>query len=152
MVSSVKVANKPRIKFNYNAYRHGPMGDVFEYLLNSRAHSTPQGKQKGLAAISAFWKPFSAQAVLRLSEEEVRAVALTSIEELTQQISLIRNTFNLPEEPVRLTKADVERIVKEQLDTQMGRAANKEPAARPPIGASGHPRPSYLESTSRVVT
>ena len=117
-----------RIQFAYYAYVAGPMGDVFRYLLRNRAHSTHKGKKMGLAAMSAFWKPFSAQAVLGLSEREVRAIALTSIAELQQQIELIRATFDIPKSSKEITKREIEQMIEEQLNAR--RRVNQEPTVQ----------------------
>jgi hypothetical protein len=110
--------NTTRIQFAYYAYLQGPMGDVFKYLLRNRAHPTHKGKKMGLAAMAAFWKPFSAQAVLNLSDQEVRAIALNSITELQKQIELIRNTFNIPVAPQELTKKDIEKMIEDSLNSR----------------------------------
>jgi hypothetical protein len=110
--------NTARIQFAYYAYLQGPMGDVFKYLLRNRAHPTHKGKKMGLAAMAAFWKPFSAQAVLNLSEQEVRAIALNSITELQKQIELIRSTFNIPVAPQELTKKDIEKMIEDRLNAR----------------------------------
>ena len=104
------------------------MGDVFRYLLRNKAHSTHKGKKMGLAAMAAFWKPFSAQAVLGVSEQEVRAIALTSITELQQQIALIRTTFNIPASSKEITKREIERMIEEKLNAQHG--INQEPTVQ----------------------
>ena len=101
-----------RIQFAYYAYVDDALGDVFRYLLRSRAYSKREGKKMGLRAISAFWKPFSARSVLGMEDHEVRMIALTSIEELEQQIALIRNTFGIekPERSLEITRADMEEV------------------------------------------
>ncbi|MEM9002723.1 MAG: hypothetical protein AAGE59_04250 [Cyanobacteria bacterium P01_F01_bin.86] len=128
MPLSVSQKDSSRIQFAYYAYVAGPMGDVFRYLLRNKAHSTHKGKKMGLAAMSAFWKPFSAQAVLGLSEQEVRAIALTSITELQQQIELIRNTFNIPACSKEITKREIEQMIEEKLNAQ--RVVNQEPTVQ----------------------
>lgn len=75
----------------------------------------------GLAAMSAFWKPFSARATLNLDEQEVKAIALTSISELQQQISLIRKTFNIPETLNEMTRRDIENMIEESLTQRIAR-------------------------------
>ena len=117
-----------RIQFAYYAYIAGPMGDVFRYLLRNKAHSTHKGKKMCLAAMSAFWKPFSAQSVLGLSEQEVRALALTSITELPQQIELIRTTINNPVSSKEITKREIERMIEEKLNARNG--INQEPTVQ----------------------
>lgn len=113
-----------RIQFAYYASAKGPMGDVFRYLLRNRAHTTHKGKKMGLAAISAYWKPFSAYSVLNLSDREVQAVSLNSIAELEEQIRLIQTTFNIQAqqpEPTRImTRADIAQMVEEVLVQRLG--------------------------------
>lgn len=118
MPLSVSQKDTSRIQFAYYAYIAGPMGDVFCYLLRNKAHSTHKGKKMGLAAMAAFWKPFSAQSVLGLSDQEVRAIALTSIEELQKQIELIRNTFNIPATSQDVTRQEIARMIDERLSSQ----------------------------------
>ena len=128
MPLSIRQKDTSRIQFAYYAYIAGPMGDVFRYLLRNKSHSTHKGKKMGLAAIAAFWKPFSAQAVLGLSDSEVRAIALTSITELQQQIELIRSTFNIPAASRELTRRDIEQIIEESLNAR--RSINQKPTVQ----------------------
>jgi len=121
-----------RIQFAYRTYVNSPMGDVFQYLLHSTARSAHKGKKMGLAAMSAFWKPFSARSVLELSEPEVRAVALASIAELQQQISLIRKTFNIPENLNEMTRKEIEKMIEKRLSVQF-RATQKHTAPLAPM-------------------
>ena len=114
-----------RIQFAYYAHLDSPIGDVFQYLLRNRAHPTHQGKKMGIRAISAFWKPFSAQSILKLSDLEVEAIALASITELQRQIDLIWMTFNIPIGPKEITRTDIERMIEERLNS--GRNINQEP-------------------------
>ena len=75
----------------------------------------------GLSAISAFWKPFSAQTVLKLSEQEVKAAALDSIDKLQQQIDLIRTTFDVPKRLGEMTRREVEDMIEESLTQRIAR-------------------------------
>ncbi|KPQ32872.1 MAG: Uncharacterized protein conserved in bacteria (DUF2328) [Phormidesmis priestleyi Ana] len=118
MPLSIRAKDSARIQFTYYAYIAGPMGDVFRYLLRNKAHSARKGKQMGLEAISAFWKPFSAHSVLGLSDLEVRRLALTSITELQQHIDLIRTTFNIPQDTQEMTKQDIEKMIEECLNAR----------------------------------
>lgn len=127
MPLSVSQKDSSRIQFAYYAYVAGPMGDVFRYLLRNQAHSTHKGKKMGLAAMAAFWKPFSAQAVLHLSEPEVKAIALTSITELQQQIELIRTTFNIPAGSTDISRQEIEQMIEERLNARRD-SVNQEPA------------------------
>ncbi len=108
-----------RIHFSYHAYVAGPMGDVFRYLLRNKALSTNDGKRMALAAISAFWKPFSTLALLDISENEAKVVAFHSIEELRRQIALIENTFNIQRDYTPLlNRQEIEQIIDSRLSQQ----------------------------------
>ncbi len=121
MPRSISSQDVSRIQFAYYTYVTSPIGDVFQYLLRSTAHSNAQGKRMGLAAISAFWKPFSAQAVLKLSKQEVKAAALASIDELEQQIELIRTTFDVPKRLSDMTRREIEDMIEESLTQRLTR-------------------------------
>lgn len=66
----------------------------------------------GLRAICAFWKPFSARSVGNLDDQEIKAIALTSIEELEKQIEIIRTTFGIekPRQTPTITRTDLEEV------------------------------------------
>ena len=95
-------SDRQRIQFAYNADRDTPIGETFKYLLKSDKLPSRKGKHKGLDAIAAFWQPFAYQEKEGLSDEEKRAIAQESIDTLSQQIDLIRETFGI-EAPVTVT-------------------------------------------------
>ena len=107
-----------RIQFRYYAYIAGPMGDVFRFLLRNKAHSKMTGKKMALDAISAFWKPFSARAILDVSEQEAKVIALHSIDELQQQIDLIKTAFDLKTCSRGVTRREIEEIIDSRLDRE----------------------------------
>ena len=104
-----------RIQFRCNAYLAGPMGDVFQFLLRNKAHTKRVGKTMATDAISAFWKPFSARAILEVSEEEAKAIALRSLDELQRQMDLIRTAFNLQNYSPGITRSELEAIIDSRL-------------------------------------
>lgn len=105
-----------RIQFAYYAYVAGPMGDVFTYLLRNPAqHSTHKGKKMALEAISAFWKPFSAQALLEISDQESKQIALRSIDELQKQIELIKTAFGLQSYSNSITRTEIEALIESRI-------------------------------------
>lgn len=121
-----------RIQFAYYAYVAGPMGDVFLYLLRNKAHTTHKGKKMALEAISAFWKPFSAQALLEISEQEARVIALRSIDELQNQIDLIKAAFGLQTYSRAVTRSEIEALIEARLSQQeQGRSPALPPAPVP---------------------
>ena len=95
-------SDRQRIQFAYNADRDTPIGETFKYLLKSDKLPSRKGKHKGLDAIAAFWQPFAYQEKGALSDDEKIAIAQESIDSLSQQINLIRETFGI-ETPVTVT-------------------------------------------------
>ncbi|MEL6263587.1 MAG: hypothetical protein AAFR12_21285 [Cyanobacteria bacterium J06626_6] len=87
--------DRQRIQFAFNADRDTPIGRVFKYLLKSDKLPSRKGKLKGLDAMSAFWRPFAYQEDEQLSDDEKKAIARESVDALTHQIDLIRETFDL---------------------------------------------------------
>lgn len=108
-----------RIQFRYYAYLAGPMGDVFQFLLRNKAHTHHNGKKMALDAISAFWKPFSARAVLKVSEEEAKIIARDSVDKLQRQIDLIKNAFDLQPYTRGITKSEVEAMIDSRLNQEL---------------------------------
>ncbi len=88
-------SDRQRIQFAYNADCDTRIGEVFQYLLKSDKLPSRKGKHKGLDAMTAYWQAFACQENEALSEEEKGAIALESIEALSQQIDLIRETFGI---------------------------------------------------------
>lgn len=134
-----------RIQFAYYAYAAGPMGDVFAYLLKNSAHSARKGKRMGIKAISAFWKPFSAQTILKVSEQEAHKIALDSIAELERQIALIKMTFNIQYDDIPgLTRHEIEQLV----DTRMLQALQTI-SRQQALGSGTLPLPDNYSERSR---
>ena len=100
-------SDRQRIQFAYNADRDTRIGEVFKYLLKSDKLPSRQGKHKGLDAISAFWQAFAYQEKEGVSDEEKKAIALESIESLSRQIDLLRETFDI-EAPVTANSAQLQ--------------------------------------------
>ncbi|MEM8502407.1 MAG: hypothetical protein AAF716_04565 [Cyanobacteria bacterium P01_D01_bin.1] len=88
-------SDRQRIQFAYNADRDTRIGEVFQYLLKSDKLPSRKGKHKGLDAITAFWQAFAYKEKEELSDEEKVAIAQESIDTLSQQIDLIRETFGI---------------------------------------------------------
>ena len=84
-----------RIQFAFNAYLDSVVGVTFNYLIKNSRFPSRAGKHKGIDAMMAFWKPFAYQEQGNLSDEELRAIAIESVEMLTRQINLIGAVFDL---------------------------------------------------------
>jgi hypothetical protein len=119
-------SDRQRIQFAYNADCEMPIGKVFQYLLKNDLMPSREGKHKGLDAMSAFWKPFAYQENGQVSEG-VGAIARESIEALTRQIDLIRETFGVekPESPSNTTdlKQEIQTVVTEVVQNLIANGA-----------------------------
>jgi hypothetical protein len=119
-------SDRQRIQFAYNADCEMPIGKVFQYLLKNDLMPSREGKHKGLDAMSAFWKPFAYQDS-QASDEERGAIARESIEALTRQIDIIRETFGVekPESPSNTTdlKQEIQMVVTEVVQNLLANGA-----------------------------
>lgn len=97
--SSDSPHDRARIQFAYNADLGTPIGEVFRYLLKNDQLPSRQGKHRGLDAMLAFWQPFAYQLSDQLSDEEKERIARESIDALTRQVDLIRETFGIEAPP-----------------------------------------------------
>jgi len=130
-------SNRQRIQFAFNAEVGTPIGVLFRYLIKpERSHSREQ-KQKGIDAMSAFWKPFAYQEQGNLDEEELKSIARDAIEALTRQADLIRQTFGIErsEAPSQL-KDEVRQAVREALQDLGGSGAIAATSQTTSLGAS----------------
>lgn len=125
-------SDRQRIQFAFNADCNTHIGEVFRYLLKNEHMPSREGKLKGLDAMSAFWRPFAYQEDGQSSEEERRAIARESIETLTRQIGLIRETFGVekpqPSDTTTSLKAEVQTALSEALQTLIGNGEISAPA------------------------
>lgn len=112
--------DRQRIQFAFNADRDTPIGKVFKYLLKSDKLPSRKGKLKGLDAMSAFWRPFAYQEDGQLSDDEKKAIARESVEALTHQMDLIRETFDLENSQASSEfKAEIKAAVTEAIQEAM---------------------------------
>jgi hypothetical protein len=86
-----------RIKFTYNAQFPAATAIVLEYLLNNPHFTSRQGRQKGMDAIAAFYRPMAEEAWGELSEAEIQEVARNCVEVLSNQINELRKRYKLDE-------------------------------------------------------
>lgn len=100
--SSEATGERQRIQFAYNADVDSPTGVLFQYLIKNERARSREGKHKGIDAMSAFWKPFAYQEQEKLNEEDLKAIACESVEQLSRQMTLICEAFGL-EHPTAAT-------------------------------------------------
>jgi hypothetical protein len=90
-----KRKNRKRILFSFNVDLMTPIGVVFQYLMHNPQLPSRMGKQRGVEAMAAFWRPFAYQMQGETSEEELKVMARESMEALSRQIELIAKTFDV---------------------------------------------------------
>jgi hypothetical protein len=84
-----------RIKFVYNAQFPTATAIVLDYLLNNPHFTSRQGRQKGMDAITAFYRPLAEEARGELTEEQVREVAKHCVELLSKHIDALCSRYQL---------------------------------------------------------
>ena len=90
-----EAARSNRIKFVYNAQFPTATAIVLDYLLNNPHFTSRQGRQKGMDAITAFYRPLAEEARGELSEEQVREVAKHCVELLSKHIDDLCGRYQL---------------------------------------------------------
>jgi hypothetical protein len=87
--------NPERVKFTYNAQFPAATAIVLDYLLNSPHFTSRQGRQKGMDAIAAFYRPMAEEARGELPEEQIQEVARNCVEVLSKHIDELRKRYRL---------------------------------------------------------
>ena len=135
-----------RIQFAFNAYLDSVVGVTFNYLIKNSHFPSRAGKHKGIDAMMAFWKPFAYQEHGELSEEELRTIALESIEMLTRQINLINAAFGLESSQAKATtnlKHEIREAINDALQTLLTKPDLLGPTQETPVD---HPNGDRVES------
>lgn len=127
-----KRQNRKRILFSFNVDLESPLGIVFQYMMHNPKLPSQMGKQKGVEAIAAFWRPFAFQMQGQVNDDELKVLARESLMTLQRQMELIAETFEVelpqseavtPELEVALERT-VERVLQRYVGTGMlGRPA-----------------------------
>jgi hypothetical protein len=90
-----KRQNRKRILFSFNVDLESPLGVVFQYLMHNPKLPSQMGKQKGVEAIAAFWRPFAFQMQGQVNDDELKVLARESLMTLQRQMELIAETFEV---------------------------------------------------------
>jgi hypothetical protein len=118
-----KRKNRKRILFSFNVDLVTPIGVVFQYLMHNPQLPSRMGKQRGVEAMAAFWRPFAYQMKGEASEEELKVMARESMEALSRQIELIAKTFDVV--PPRSSTEAISPALTEALEKTMDRVMQK---------------------------
>ncbi len=79
-------ARSERVKFVYNAQFPASTAVVLDYLLHNPHFTGRQGRQQGMDAMMAFYRPLAEESRGELSVSEVQEVARHCVERLVKQI------------------------------------------------------------------
>jgi hypothetical protein len=82
---------KDRVRFIFEPDRNSPNGITYSWLI----HSAYDGKEKAAAATRSFWMPFAARDSGKFSEAELRELAQQCLWRLEEQMTYIRENFDL---------------------------------------------------------
>ena len=122
-----KRQNRKRILFSFNVDLESALGIVFQYLMHNPKMPSQMGKQKGVEAIAAFWRPFAFQMQGQVNDDELKVLARESLMTLQRQMELIAETFEveLPQSEAVTPQLEValERTVERVLQRYVGAGA-----------------------------
>ncbi|MBE9138179.1 hypothetical protein IQ254_13455 [Nodosilinea sp. LEGE 07088] len=136
-----KRQNRKRILFSFNVDLESALGVVFQYLMHNPKMPSQMGKQKGVEAIAAFWRPFAFQMQGQVNDDELKVLARESLMTLQRQMELIAETFEveLPQSEGVTPELEValERTVERVLQRYVGSGALGRPATPSRTPAEG---------------
>jgi hypothetical protein len=95
MMTEAEEVRSDRVKFVYNAQFPSPNAVVLDYLLNNPHFTSRQGRQQGMDAIAAFYRPMAEEAVGDLPEAEVQEIARHCVEVLAKQIDALCGRYKI---------------------------------------------------------
>ena len=114
--NTATAARSERVKFIYNAQFPADTAVVLNYLLNNPHFTGRQGRQKGMDAMMAFYRPLAEEARGELPEADLRDMARHCVAQLAQQIDLLCTRYQIepPGQPVALSSTQgLEAVVKQ---------------------------------------
>jgi hypothetical protein len=84
-----------RVKFIYNAQFPAATAVVLNYLLNNPHFTGRQGRQQGMDAMMAFYRPLAEEFHGELSVSEIQEMARHCVERLTKQIADLCDRYHI---------------------------------------------------------
>ena len=125
-----KRQNRKRILFSFNVDLESPLGVVFQYLMHNPKMPSQMGKQKGVEAIAAFWRPFAFQMQGQVNDDELKVLARESLMTLQRQMELIAETFEVELPQSEAVTPELEVALERVLQRYMGSGGLGRPAAQ----------------------
>lgn len=84
-----------RVKFIYNAQFPAATAVVLNYLLNNPHFTGRQGRQQGMDAMMAFYRPLAEEFHGELSVSEIQEMARHCVERLVKQIADLCDRYHI---------------------------------------------------------
>lgn len=84
-----------RVKFIYNAQFPAATAVVLNYLLNNPHFTSRQGRQQGMDAMMAFYRPLAEEFHGELSVSEIQEMARHCVERLAKQIADLCDRYHI---------------------------------------------------------
>ncbi|MBD2114981.1 MULTISPECIES: hypothetical protein [Cyanophyceae] len=84
-----------RVKFIYNAQFPAATAVVLNYLLNNPHFTGRQGRQQGMDAMMAFYRPLAEEFHSELSVSEIQDMARHCVERLAKQIDDLCDRYHI---------------------------------------------------------
>jgi hypothetical protein len=88
-------ARSERVKFVYNAQFPAPTAVVLDYLLHNPHFTGRNGRQQGMDAMMAFYRPLAEEFHGELSVSELQEMARHCVERLTKQIDDLCDRYRI---------------------------------------------------------
>ena len=90
-----RAARSERVKFVYNAQFPAPTAVVLDYLLHNPHFTGRQGRQQGMDAMMAFYRPLAEEFQGELSVSEIQEMARHCVERLAKQIDDLCDRYRI---------------------------------------------------------
>ena len=100
-------ARSERVKFVYNAQFPAPTAVVLDYLLHNPHFTSRNGRQQGMDAMMAFYRPLAEEFHGKLSVSEIQEMARHCVERLAKQIDDLCDRYQIAHPA---TKADTQTV------------------------------------------
>jgi len=84
-----------RVKFVYNAQFPAATAVVLHYLLHNPHFTSRQGRQQGMDAMMAFYRPLAEEVHGERSVSEIQEIARHCVERLAKQIADLCNRYQI---------------------------------------------------------
>jgi hypothetical protein len=84
-----------RVKYVYNAQFPAPTAVVLKYLVHNPHFTSRQGRQQGMDAMMAFYRPMAEEFHGELSVSEIQGMARHCVERLAKQIDELCERYRI---------------------------------------------------------